>query len=120
MPNPIKMGILAWPQYTDWASLERIGRRVDELGYDSLWTWDHPYPIRGDASGPSFEAYTTLASWACSTNRVSLGLMVSANPMRNPAIVAKTITTLDHASHGRAVLGIGGGWNVAEFEGFGE
>jgi alkanesulfonate monooxygenase SsuD/methylene tetrahydromethanopterin reductase-like flavin-dependent oxidoreductase (luciferase family) len=119
MANQIKLGVLAWPQYTDWPALMRVGQRVDELGYDALWTWDHPYPIRGDERGPSFEGYLTLAGWAGLTERVTLGHMVTANPLRNPAMVAKALTTLDHMSNGRIVLGIGAGWNVAEFEAFG-
>jgi alkanesulfonate monooxygenase SsuD/methylene tetrahydromethanopterin reductase-like flavin-dependent oxidoreductase (luciferase family) len=118
MADPIRFGVLAWPQYTDWQSLLQVGRRVDELGYDALWTWDHPYPIRGDDRGPSFEGYMTLAGWAGATERVTLGHMVSANPLRSPAMLAKIVTTLDHMSNGRAILGIGAGWNVVEFEAF--
>ena len=101
------------------AALLRVGQRVDELGYDALWTWDHPYPIRGDVHGPSFEGYLTLAGWAGVTTRVTLGHMVTANPLRNPAMLAKIVTTLDHMSNGRAILGISSGWNTAEFEAFG-
>jgi alkanesulfonate monooxygenase SsuD/methylene tetrahydromethanopterin reductase-like flavin-dependent oxidoreductase (luciferase family) len=119
MTDPLRLGVLAWPQYTDWASLVQVGRRVDELGYDALWTWDHPYPIRGDEHGPSFEGYMTLAAWAGATERVTLGHMVTANPLRSPALLAKMVTTLDHMSDGRAILGIGAGWNVAEFEALG-
>lgn len=119
MTGPLRLGVLAWPQYTDWASLVQVGRRVEELGYDALWTWDHPYPIRGDEHGPSFEGYMTLAAWAGVTERVTLGHMVTANPLRSPALLAKMVTTLDHMSDGRAILGIGAGWNVAEFEAFG-
>ena len=119
MAAPIRFGVLAWPQYTDWRSLLQVGRRVEELGYDALWTWDHPYPIRGDEHGPSFEGYMTLAGWAGTTERVTLGHMVTANPLRSPAMLAKIVTTLDHMSNGRAILGIGAGWNVAEFEAFG-
>ncbi len=119
MTDPLRLGVLAWPQYTDWASLVQVGRRVDELGYDALWTWDHPYPIRGDEHGPSFEGYMTLAAWAGVTERVTLGHMVTANPLRSPALLAKMVTTLDHMSDGRAILGIGAGWNVAEFEALG-
>ncbi|MEZ0239875.1 MAG: LLM class flavin-dependent oxidoreductase [Chloroflexota bacterium] len=119
MIDPLRLGVLAWPQYTDWASLLQVGRRVDELGYDALWTWDHPYPIRGDDHGPSFEGYMTLAAWAGATERVTLGHMVTANPLRSPALLAKMVTTLDHMSDGRAILGIGAGWNVAEFEALG-
>jgi alkanesulfonate monooxygenase SsuD/methylene tetrahydromethanopterin reductase-like flavin-dependent oxidoreductase (luciferase family) len=115
----IKAGVLAWNQYTDWPSLEHIGSVVDELGYDSLWTWDHVYPIVGDHRGPMFEGYLTLTAWAYVTKRVTLGLMVGANTFRNPALVAKMATTLDHISGGRAVLGIGGAWFETEHTAFG-
>src|SRR4029077_14080043 len=85
----------------------------------SLWTWDHLYPIVGDPHGPMFEGYMTLAAWAALTKRVRLGLMVGANTFRNPALVAKMITTLDHISGGRAYLGLGGAWFETEHTAFG-
>jgi F420-dependent oxidoreductase-like protein len=117
--NGIKVGVLPWGQYTDWASLRDVGRRADELGYDSLWTWDHLYPIQGDWRGPIFEGYMTLAGWAGVTSRATIGLMVGANTFRNPALTAKLATTLDHMSDGRAILGIGGAWFGREHEAFG-
>ena len=115
----LKFGVLAWNQYTDWPALERVGVRVEELGYDSLWTWDHLYPIVGSWKGPIHEGYMTVAAWACRTERVTLGLMVGANTFRNPALVAKMITTLDHISRGRAVLGIGAAWFETEHRAYG-
>ena len=115
----LKLGILAWNQYTDWPSLRDVGVLADELGYDSLWTWDHLYPIVGDPHGPMFEGYTTLAAWAALTERITLGLMVGANTFRNPALVAKMVTTLDHVSGGRAYLGLGGAWFETEHTAFG-
>jgi alkanesulfonate monooxygenase SsuD/methylene tetrahydromethanopterin reductase-like flavin-dependent oxidoreductase (luciferase family) len=117
--NGIKVGVLPWGQYTDWPSLREVGRRADELGYDSLWTWDHLYPIQGDWRGPIFEGYMILAGWAGVTSRATLGLMVGANPFRNPALTAKLATTLDHMSDGRAILGIGGAWFGREHEAYG-
>ena len=108
--SEIKQGILLWSQATDWPSFERAARRIDELGYDSLWTWDHLYAIFGDPYQPIFEGWMALAAWAKVTTRVKLGLLVGANTFRNPALVAKLATTLDHLSDGRAVLGIGGAW----------
>ena len=101
----MKLGALVWPQYTDWESLRDTGTRIDGLGYDSLWTWDHLYPIVGDPDGPMFEGYLTLASWAENTENVRLGLMVGANTFRNPGLVVKMITTLDHMSGGRMTSG---------------
>ena len=115
----MKLGALVWPQYTDWQSLRETGILVDRLGYDSLWTWDHVYPIVGDPHGPMFEGYLTLAGWAENTERVRLGLMVGANTFRNPALVVKMVTTLDHMSDGRMWLGIGGAWFETEHTAFG-
>jgi alkanesulfonate monooxygenase SsuD/methylene tetrahydromethanopterin reductase-like flavin-dependent oxidoreductase (luciferase family) len=106
----IKIGALCWNQYTDWPSLLQAGIRADELGYSSLWTWDHLYPIVGSSDGPIFEGWLTLAAWAQATDRIRIGLMVGANTFREPALVAKMATTLDHISNGRAILGIGGAW----------
>lgn len=66
-----------------------------------------------------FEGWLTITAWAQATERVTVGLMVGANTFRNPAIVAKMATTLDHISHGRAVLGIGAAWFETEHEAFG-
>jgi alkanesulfonate monooxygenase SsuD/methylene tetrahydromethanopterin reductase-like flavin-dependent oxidoreductase (luciferase family) len=66
-----------------------------------------------------FEGYMTLAAWAQATSRVRIGLMVGANPFRNPALTAKMATTLDHISNGRAYLGIGSAWNDSEADAFG-
>jgi alkanesulfonate monooxygenase SsuD/methylene tetrahydromethanopterin reductase-like flavin-dependent oxidoreductase (luciferase family) len=115
----VKLGALVWPQYTDWEPLQETGALVDRLGYDSLWTWDHLYPIVGDPDGPIFEGYMTLAGWAHATEQVKLGLMVGANTFRNPGLVVKTITALDHMSGGRMWLGIGGAWFETEHTAFG-
>jgi F420-dependent oxidoreductase-like protein len=117
--GPLKLGVLAWNQFTDWPALRDAGVRADELGYDSLWTWDHLYPIVGDPHGPMLEGYMTLAAWAALTKRITLGLMVGANTFRNPALVAKMVTTLDHVSGGRAYLGLGGAWFETEHRAFG-
>ncbi|HEU5325835.1 MAG TPA: LLM class flavin-dependent oxidoreductase [Candidatus Limnocylindria bacterium] len=119
MTSDLKLGVLAWNQYTDWPALREAGMRADQLGYDSLWTWDHLYPIVGSPEGPMFEGWLTLAAWAERTEKATLGLMVGANTFRNPAVVAKMATTLDHISGGRAVLGIGGAWFETEHRGFG-
>ena len=119
MTATVKFGANCWNQYTTWAELREAGIRADRLGFDSLWTWDHLYPIQGDHEGPIFEGYLTLAAWAEATERSTVGLMVGANTFRNPAVVAKMVTTLDHISDGRAVLGIGGAWFETEHRGLG-
>ena len=119
MTDPIKLGALSWNQYTTWADLREAGIRADRLGFDSIWTWDHLYPIVGSDDGPILEGWLTLAAWAEATEKAQIGLMVGANTFRNPAIVAKMATTLDHISGGRAVLGIGGAWFETEHRAYG-
>ena len=114
-----RLGILLWSQATEWDEFERAAIKIDELGYDHLWTWDHLHAIFGDPYQPIFEGYTTLAAWAKVTKRARLGLLVGANTFRNPALVAKQAVTLDHISDGRAILGIGGAWFETEHTEFG-
>jgi alkanesulfonate monooxygenase SsuD/methylene tetrahydromethanopterin reductase-like flavin-dependent oxidoreductase (luciferase family) len=115
----VKLGALCWNQYTDWPALLEAGQRADRIGYDTLWTWDHLYPIVGSAEGPMFEAWLTITAWAQATVRVRIGLMVGANTFRDPAVVAKMATTFDHISGGRAILGIGAAWFETEHRAFG-
>ncbi|MDQ2673857.1 MAG: LLM class flavin-dependent oxidoreductase [Chloroflexota bacterium] len=114
-----RLGILLWNQATDWESFERSAIRIDELGYEHLWAWDHLHAIFGDPYQPIFEGYLTLAAWAKVTKRARLGLLVGANTFRNPALVTKQVVTLDHISGGRAILGIGGAWFETEHTEFG-
>jgi alkanesulfonate monooxygenase SsuD/methylene tetrahydromethanopterin reductase-like flavin-dependent oxidoreductase (luciferase family) len=109
MPD-LKYGVLLWNQATDWPGYIDAARRLDKLGYDHLWAWDHLYAIFGDPYQPIFEGYASLASAATATEKLRVGLLVGANTFRNPGLVAKTVATLDHLSNGRAILGIGGAW----------
>lgn len=117
--SEVKLGALCWNQYASWKALRAAGIRADQLGYDGIWTWDHLYPIVGSDDGPIFEGWLTLAAWAEATTQAQIGLMVGANTFRNPALVAKMATTLDHVSGGRAVLGIGGAWFETEHRAYG-
>jgi alkanesulfonate monooxygenase SsuD/methylene tetrahydromethanopterin reductase-like flavin-dependent oxidoreductase (luciferase family) len=119
MQAPLKLGANLWNQYTDWPGFLDGMLRAEDLGFDSLWTWDHVYPIVGSWEGPALEAYTAMAAVASQTRRATIGHLVSANTFRNPALLAKMITTIDHISGGRAVLGIGAAWMEPEHTAFG-
>jgi alkanesulfonate monooxygenase SsuD/methylene tetrahydromethanopterin reductase-like flavin-dependent oxidoreductase (luciferase family) len=110
----LKLGILLWSQAASWPEMLDAARRIDRLGYQHLWTWDHLYAIFGDPYQSIFEGWTALAAWAMATEQIRLGLLVGANTFRNPGLVAKTAATLDHISGGRAILGIGGAWMEPE------
>ncbi|MEO5941112.1 MAG: LLM class flavin-dependent oxidoreductase, partial [Candidatus Limnocylindrales bacterium] len=109
-----KYGILLWNQATDWPSYATAVRRLEELGYDHLWAWDHLYAIFGDPYQPIFEGWSSLVAAAGLTKKLRLGLLVGANTFRNPGLQAKLASTLDHVSDGRAILGVGGAWMEPE------
>ena len=117
--SEVKLGINLWSQASEWPAFLAAGRRAEELGYDSLWTWDHIYAIFGDPHQPIFEGYAALAALAQATSRIRLGLFVGANTFRNPGLAVKSLTTIDHISGGRAALGIGGAWFELEHTAFG-
>jgi F420-dependent oxidoreductase-like protein len=115
----MRFGAAFWIHRTDWPSLRDACLAAERAGWDSLWLDDHLLPDEGDWHDPKLEAWSTLSAIAALTERVRLGLLVSANTFRNAGLTAKLATTLDHVSGGRAVLGIGGGWFEREHEAFG-
>jgi alkanesulfonate monooxygenase SsuD/methylene tetrahydromethanopterin reductase-like flavin-dependent oxidoreductase (luciferase family) len=115
----MQFGAVLWSQATDWKGFLDAARRADELGYDSIWTWDHLYAIFGDPDQPVVEGYTGLAGLAMGTSRSRIGLLVGANTFRNPGVVAKAMITIDHMCDGRAILGLGAAWFGLEHQAFG-
>lgn len=116
----MKVGAIVPQQHTSWAELVDVARLVDDCGFDSLWVIDHHLPAASvSMAGSQFDAWTVLAAFAAVTEQVSLGTLVTCNSFRNPALLAKIVTTVDHISSGRAALGIGAGWFEAEHRAFG-
>jgi F420-dependent oxidoreductase-like protein len=115
----LQLPSFTFPDVPDDRLFERISeiaRAADEAAFDSFWVMDHYHQIAGvgPADDPMLEAYTLLGAVAARTSRVQLGAMVTGVTYRNPAFLAKVVTTLDIVSSGRAILGIGAAWNDEE------
>jgi len=117
--RPIRFGVQTGPQNTPWDDLPALWKEVDELGYDTAWTFDHFIPIFTDPKGPCLEGWITLAALAAHTRRVRLGTLVTGNTYRHPAVLANMAATLDHVSGGRLEFGIGAAWFEQEHAAYG-
>jgi alkanesulfonate monooxygenase SsuD/methylene tetrahydromethanopterin reductase-like flavin-dependent oxidoreductase (luciferase family) len=114
----MRLGFKTAPQRIDWPTLEAIWGLAGEMDvFDSAWMFDHIYPFDGD--GACFEGWTTLALLAHHVPQKQIGHLVLANPYRYPALLAKMATAMDHATHGRFVLGLGAGWHELETTAYG-
>lgn len=107
-------------QHTDLASILDIWIAADEMpSIQGGWLFDHFYPIFSDPAGPCFEGWTLLSAIAARTSRLRLGVMVSSNTHRHPAVLTKMISTVDAVSEGRLEIGLGAGWSELEHRSYG-
>ena len=93
-----------------YPELADIALEAEDLGYDSVWVFDHFFPIVGSPEGPCMDGWTVLAALAALTQRVRLGVLVSGVTYRHPSVLAKMATTIDIISGGRLDFGLGGAW----------
>jgi alkanesulfonate monooxygenase SsuD/methylene tetrahydromethanopterin reductase-like flavin-dependent oxidoreductase (luciferase family) len=122
MTRPLKVGVqlpeVEW--VPRWADIREMARTAEDIGLDSIWVGDHLlYRYEDQPSRGPWEAWTQLAAIAAVTERIELGPLVAATSFHNPAMLAKKAATLDEISGGRLILGLGAGWNEAEYLAYG-
>lgn len=116
----MKVSFKTAPMNTDWESIRSVWLEADDMEvFAGGWTFDHFMPLRGDESGPCLEGWTLLASLAAITSNLRLGVMVSSNTYRHPAVLANMSATIDIVCEGRLDLGIGAGWFQPEHDAYG-
>ncbi len=116
----LRFGIKTAPQDTTYAEMLAVWQEAETIpAIEHAWLFDHYAPINGHLDGPCLEGWAALAAFAAVTTRLRLGLMVTGNTYRHPAVLTKIAVTTDVISGGRLDFGIGAGWNVYEHESMG-
>jgi len=116
---PVHFGVQLQGQDTTWLTYMEAVRAVEELGFGSIWAFDHLLPFSGSDERPCFETLTTLSALALLTTKARIGVLVNGVLYRDPATLAKAAAQVDHMSGGRLDFSLGGAWAEREFRAYG-
>lgn len=119
VPQGWRMDLVGVPVAEQWPTMLASARKIEDLGYDSAWVYDHFHTIPHPTQEATYECWTLMAALAASTTKVRLGQMCTCNSYRNPAYMAKVASSVDVISGGRLEFAIGAGWYEHEYLAYG-
>ncbi len=119
IPQGWRMDLSGIPVEEQWETIIQSANKIENLGYESIWVYDHFHTVPTPTQDPTYECWSLMAALSQTTNKVRLGQMCTCNSYRNPSYLTKVASTIDVMSNGRLEYAIGAGWYDHEYEAYG-